>query len=194
MSPPPSSSSPDSPSPDATSSGTWPRPGHLRATPSADGEAHRSPVVDRRGASDTRLVLPDDLRRRLAVLCEISFPYSLCGLLVGRQDGTEVRVESIVQARNVSRRRGHHYLLDPEDLLAAERAAEAAGSEIVGIWHSHPNRTPVPSPFDLREAWTGYSYLIVGVPPKGDPSFRSWRLDGERFVAEEIGFCSPRHE
>lgn len=189
MSSPPSSPSSDSPTPDATASGTWPRPRDLRPGP---GEARPVRVVDARETSGTRLLLPDDLRRRLAVLCEISFPYSLCGVLVGQRDGDEVRVESIVQARNVSRRRSHHYRLDPEDLLAAERAAEEAGSEIVGVWHSHPNRSSDPSDFDLEVAWAGYSYLIVGVPAKGDPSFRSWRLEGERFVAEEIGFCSPR--
>ncbi len=44
------------------------------------------------------------------------------------------------------------YTIDPRDMLAAMRAAEAAGHEIVGVWHSHTHTEGYPSPTDVRQA------------------------------------------
>ena len=55
------------------------------------------------------------------------------------------------------------YTVDPLDHLRAERAAEAAGWEIVGVVHSHTHTEPYPSPTDIAQAPDpGWHYVIVG--------------------------------
>lgn len=137
----------------------------------------------------TSLILCPGHRRRLESLAEMSYPFEACGVLAGRFEDNEVRVRKVWSARNVGRRVRDRFRLDPEDFLAADRRAREFGQEIVGIWHSHPNRPPVPSQLDLDEAWDGYSYLILGVDPRGDVDFRSWRRetrrDGSKVMLEE---------
>ena len=128
----------------------------------------------------TRLLLCPALRRKLESLAEMSYPFESCGVLAGGLEDGDVRVRKVWLARNIGRRVRDRFRLDPEDFLAADRRARESGSEIVGIWHSHPNRPPVPSRLDLDEAWDGYSYLILGIDPWGRVDFRSWRCDTRR--------------
>ncbi len=134
-----------------------------------------------------RVRLPADLGRELAHLAELSYPYEACGLLLGQVVGELVAVETVLHARNLDfGRQRNRYLLDPADFLAADRVARAAGLEIVGIWHTHPDAPPCPSATDLDDAWEGYSYLIVGVTALGTTEIRSWRLENGRFVEQSL--------
>ncbi|MEM7355468.1 MAG: M67 family metallopeptidase, partial [Acidobacteriota bacterium] len=114
------------------------------------------------GEAPTRLHLPDALRHELARLVEASYPFEACGVMVGRTEAERVLVEDIFQARNLNVERARdRFLLDPQDFLAADKAARARGLDIVGIWHSHPDHPARPSITDLEAAWEGYSYLII---------------------------------
>lgn len=139
----------------------------------------------------SELVLCPAHRRKLESLAEMSYPFEACGVLAGTvddgADGTAVvRVRAVWSARNVGRRSHDRYRLDPEHFLAAERVARDRGLDVVGIWHSHPNRKPLPSGRDLDEAWDGISYVILGVDPCGRVELRSWRKGaGGRTMVEE---------
>src|SRR5262245_40618331 len=133
------------------------------------------------------LELPAALRARLEELACARYPEEACGLLVGRCTGGSAAVTDVREARNLNPApaRGR-YELDPADQLAAQDAAEAAGLDLVGVWHSHPDHPPVPSETDRREAWPGWSYVIVSVAGGAPSGLRSWRLEGRAFVEEEV--------
>ncbi len=110
-------------------------------------------------------------------------------MLVGREcDG----VREVVQAVPVDNRRedarARRYLIAPEQFLAADRSARAAGLEVLGFFHSHPDHPPEPSHFDREHAWPWYSYLIVSVERGRIAGQRAWRLREDRtsFDAESI--------
>ncbi|MEM8709359.1 MAG: M67 family metallopeptidase [Planctomycetota bacterium] len=77
-------------------------------------------------------------------------------------------------------------MLDPVALLAAEESASSRGLEVIGVWHSHPDRAAVPSEEDRAAAWPKWSYLIASVNASGVRDLRSWRLGGEAFVEEAV--------
>ena len=104
--------------------------------------------------------LPARLRARLCGWSRLAAPREACGLLIGRLRDGRIEVERAIWARNVDAR-PDRYEVDPEGLLAAERAARASGSELVGAWHSHPAGAPEPSETDRRGAYEGWSYVIV---------------------------------
>jgi proteasome lid subunit RPN8/RPN11 len=84
-------------------------------------------------------------------------PRECCGVLIGK--GNEI-VES-VRTRNVSDD-PNRYVLDPQDHIAARRAARSRGLAVVGFYHSHPHSEPVPSDSDLAEAhYVELLYVIV---------------------------------
>lgn len=117
-----------------------------------------------------------------------AYPQEACGLLIGRprEDGGW-SVDEVRRARNLEpERTGDRYVLDPEAFLAADRDARAAGVEIVGFWHSHPDSPAVPSETDRRAAWTGYAYVIVSVRGGRPRAIRVWTLADDTFLEGSV--------
>ncbi len=134
-----------------------------------------------------RISLPAPMREELAAIAVDGYPYETCGVLVGACADDGVRVEKVFQARNLNTERARdRYVLDPDDLMSADLAAREAGLEIIGFWHTHPDHPARPSETDREAAWDGYSYIILSVSGSRVEDLRSWRLNGEGFVEEQV--------
>lgn len=131
------------------------------------------------------LELPARERARLEALACARYPREACGLLLGWRAQACVRVAHVREARNLARA-SERYDLDPVDHLAAEELAQRLDLAVVGVWHSHPDRPPVPSEIDRAQAWPAWSYVIVSVAAGVASGLRSWRLAGERFLEEQL--------
>jgi len=107
------------------------------------------------------------------------YPQEICGIMVGpRNDRT---VSAVKRARNIVVERSRdRYEIDPRDHIRIQREADAAGLDIVGYYHSHPDHPAQASRFDTERAWAGYVYLIVAVH-QGKP------VDANAFVADRDG-------
>jgi proteasome lid subunit RPN8/RPN11 len=129
-----------------------------------------------------------DLRRH----GEECYPREACGVLLGLA-GPIRAVRAVLRCENgepeVPERR---YAIDPTELLSAQRQARRRGEEIVGFYHSHPDRPAHPSPTDLAEAhWLGCSYVITRVAGGAAEVTASFLLGGtgeadKRFAEEEL--------
>lgn len=161
-------------------------------SPDSDAIAYRlrHPTVDR-GRKAPNLQLASGVLDDMVKIAEGGYPYESCGLLVGRGDagskaGGGPQVVRLAPAKNLRQERAaDRYLLDPDDFMAADRAAQADGLEVIGIWHSHPDSPAWPSVTDLEAAWEGYSYIIVSLKEGRLAEVRSWRLGTERLFLEE---------
>lgn len=117
-----------------------------------------------------------------------AYPEECCGLLLGEADAHRERVQSVLPVENwyAEPRRG--FELPPDALACALAQERRGGRAVVGVYHSHPDATPLPSRRDEREAWPGWSYLIVAVAQGecGEP--RSFRraVGGEPLVEERV--------
>ena len=107
-------------------------------------------------------------------------PNECCGLLLG----TPSLIGQARPARNIQSS-PNRYLIDPADHFAAIREARAAGCQIIGAYHSHPNSAPNPSPTDLREA-TYRNYVYVITSPGLAEEVAGYRLVEMEFVAVEL--------
>lgn len=109
------------------------------------------------------LVLPADVRARLVAWSAAERPREACGLLIGERAGARFRVLRAVLADNVSRGpRTRRFEVDPGAVVATDDEARAAGLELVGVWHSHPDSSARPSEHDVRGAQRGWVHVIVG--------------------------------
>jgi len=109
--------------------------------------------------------------------CYDGLPDEACGLLVGPMVAGEPTgvVSEARPARNADAS-ARTYTVDPKDLLAAMRAAEARGEEIVGVWHSHTHTDAYPSPTDVRQAVdAAWLYVIVSLRDQA-PVLRTYRI------------------
>jgi len=133
------------------------------------------------------LRLSETLRNGLLASAQRGYPEEVCGLLLGTRNSTEHVVLAVREARNLNQERAKdRYELDPEDFLAADRDARAAGMDIIGVWHSHPDHPAKPSLTDLANAWPRWSYVIVAVGPEGVRDICSWELHSSDFQEEVI--------
>ena len=77
------------------------------------------------------------------------------------------------------------FLVRPGDYQQAEQAATAAGRELLGFYHSHPDHPAQPSQYDLDHAWPSFSYVIVSVMAGEPADLRSWTLREDRSAFDE---------
>jgi proteasome lid subunit RPN8/RPN11 len=129
----------------------------------------------------------DDLRR-IQAHGEAAYPEECCGVLIGRDGGGALPaiVERVLAAENERTESRHNrYVISPQSLLKAQRDARAAGLDVVGYYHSHPDHPARPSEFDREHAWPGTSYVIVSVRQGKAVDCRSFRLRDDRVAFEE---------
>ena len=127
------------------------------------------------------LSVPRAVVDQIAAMAYDAYPYEGCGLLAGPPGADAVMAFTVCRNAAESAR---VYTVDPLDHLRAERAAEEAGWEIVGVVHSHTHTEPYPSPTDIAQAPDpGWHYVIIGVK-RESPELRSYRIS-DREVTEE---------
>jgi proteasome lid subunit RPN8/RPN11 len=121
---------------------------------------------------------------------EATYPSECCGLLLGRLEDGEKKIEEVFSVDNAREDGAQHnrFLIPPAKLLEAEKVARQKHLEILGFFHSHPEAEAKPSAFDLEHAWPFYSYVIVSVKERRAGDLNSWRMvnDRSRFEAEQI--------
>ena len=128
------------------------------------------------------LVLGIGVMEKVLAHCLEGAPLEACGLLGGRE-GEPAVAERCYPAGNGARS-ARVYTVEARDLLRADREEEAAGGELIGVWHSHTHTEAWPSPTDVEAAPDpGWHYVVVSLRDL-EPTLRSFRIrDGN--IAEE---------
>jgi proteasome lid subunit RPN8/RPN11 len=119
-----------------------------------------------------------------------TYPHECCGALVGR-DGEATSTVALPNITDEGPRR--RFRVSDTDYLRVERAADAAGAELLGFYHSHPDHPARPSQYDLDHALPNFSYIIVSVLAGVAEDMRSWKLRDDRsaFDEEALSVLTP---
>ena len=125
------------------------------------------------------LTLPGLVADALLEHARSELPNEACGLLAGSlAEGT---ASAYHPARN-SEASPLRYNVDPEDLVRTVFALDAAGQDLVAIFHSHTRSSAVPSATDRRTAqYPGVFYLLATLADPAATSqraLRAWRIHG----------------
>jgi proteasome lid subunit RPN8/RPN11 len=88
-----------------------------------------------------------------------------CGLLAGREGA----ITALFDSRNVAANPATSYEVAPEELFRIMRAIRAAGLELMGIYHSHPNGSNQPSPRDIERAYYPDAVYFIASPQPDAP-------------------------
>ncbi|HEY5271918.1 MAG TPA: M67 family metallopeptidase [Acidimicrobiales bacterium] len=129
------------------------------------------------------LVISRQLRDEMTAHCLRELPFEGCGLLIGHSEGGHVL--RVVPTRN-SAASSRLYAVDSLDFLRADRAAEEAGLDVIGVFHSHTHTDPYPSPTDVAQAPDpSWHYAIVSLRHQA-PSIRSYRIEQGEVVEEQV--------
>jgi proteasome lid subunit RPN8/RPN11 len=123
---------------------------------------------------------------------EETFPDECCGILLGRETNGRRVVESLLPIDNTwdAEERRRRFLIQPGDLLKAEREARKAGMDVLGFYHTHPDSPARPSDFDRDHAWPWYTYLIASVMNGKYDVMTGWQLRDDRTMYDEVEVVS----
>ena len=108
----------------------------------------------------TTFILPADLRERIAQEALGAFPQECCGLLEGRRIGSNIVVDAVWPARNLSST-PDRFEIDPADHFRILHGARERGCSVVGCYHSHPSGDTKPSPRDRDGAADEHFVWII---------------------------------
>ena len=122
--------------------------------------------------------------------CYDGLPDEACGLLTGPMwNGEPTGVVTEARPARNAEASAVTYTVDSRDLLAAMRAAEENGDELIGVWHSHTHTDAYPSPTDVQQAVDpAWIYVIVSLRIGQEPVLRAYRIRGKK-IAEVAVVC-----
>ncbi|MGH9115066.1 MAG: Mov34/MPN/PAD-1 family protein [Acidimicrobiales bacterium] len=118
--------------------------------------------------------------------CLDGYPLEACGLLAGTagSDGNATVAFSHPTVNIAASARV--YEVDPAGMLRAGRQAEAAGADVVGVYHSHTHTEAKPSATDVEQAPDpDWHYVVVSLRDQ-HPSVRSWRIRDGKIEEEPV--------
>ncbi|MDZ7269845.1 MAG: M67 family metallopeptidase [candidate division KSB1 bacterium] len=136
-----------------------------------------------------KAVIAAEVLAALGQQAEAAFPQECCGLLLGRRTEAGWHIVSAQALRNASRQPEQGFEFDAVEQLRAYRAADAAGWEILGHYHSHPNGRRQPSPTDLRFAVERSDHGLWLILAVGQARFLDaslWRLHQEGAAFQRV--------
>jgi proteasome lid subunit RPN8/RPN11 len=113
-----------------------------------------------------------------------AYPHECCGALFGDAAGNRV-ISALPLPNTTEEGPRRRFLVRPADYLAAERGAKAAGLELIGFYHSHPDHPARPSQHDLDHAWPNFHYVIASVLQGRVDDVRTWFLRDDRSQFDE---------
>lgn len=124
---------------------------------------------------------------------EHRYPQECCGLLLGNLQTDSTVSRTVVELWSTPNNwnaaaaeltespldstSARRYWIDPKDILEAQCYARNHQFDIIGVYHSHPDHSAMPSECDRVLAWSGYSYIIVSVLRGSAQDLLSWSLD-----------------
>jgi len=120
------------------------------------------------------LRLPAPVRAAITRHAVHDAPRECCGFLLGSGG----RVHYAWPATNTSMSPQTRYRVDPREHIALRRILRrlTPALTIVGVYHSHPQGPPVPSPTDLRDAYVReWTYVIVDLSRRV-PRISAWMI------------------
>ncbi len=128
--------------------------------------------------------ITDAQLKRIYAHAKETYPYECCGFLLGSFDHGGL-VRQVRRAVNQNTDRTDRFVISGEEFAQAQQAADEAGLDIIGIYHSHPDWPPIPSQTDMESAWEEVFYLITSVHEGAPLNTNVWKLAADaprRFI------------
>ncbi|HDI74439.1 MAG: hypothetical protein DRJ52_07340 [Thermoprotei archaeon] len=114
-----------------------------------------------------RLLLKRSVFEEIRRESEKAYPLEACGVLFGRLEGEEAIVSKYRSLRNVIETPGRFWFSEREwmKVICEERKL---GLDYIGLFHSHPRGSPIPSPADRHRMLEcpGEVWVIAAYEPK----------------------------
>ena len=137
------------------------------------------------------IIIDDAVWAEMAGHAEAAYPEECCGILLGAGGGGR-RVTSTVRCANqAGPSSGTRFLIDPGQLLEVRQEGRASGLEIVGFYHSHPDKGTYFSDTDIQNCWPRFANIVLSVEKGRFREAKAFRVDLEQSRAEPVELICP---
>jgi len=131
---------------------------------------------------NTHIVIPGEILGKMIAHCRSGYPNEVCGILAGN-NGAVRKIYTMTNAEPspVS------YMMDPGEQFRVMKEMREEGTEMLAIYHSHPQSPAYPSSKDVGLAFYPDSlYIIVGLIDPERPEIKAYLINGGRIVEIKI--------
>jgi proteasome lid subunit RPN8/RPN11 len=137
------------------------------------------------------LRLPAATVAALEQLARASYPHEACALLLA--PAADAPATHCVPLPNVAAEPRRHFRVEPQALRAALAAADAAGRQVQGFFHSHPDGVAAPSADDIEACppWLGWVQLIGALPASGPLHLAAWAVANNGWHRHPLRMAGP---
>ena len=111
-------------------------------------------------------------------------PNECCGILAGKG-------EVVMRAYRITNsvKSPYRYMMEPQELLNADRDSEKNGWEFLAFYHSHTHSAAYPSNTDVRMAlesgWLDVYYVLVSLENETSSQIRAFHIQESGDIVEE---------
>ena len=135
-----------------------------------------------------KLIIPQKIYSQLIEAAEGSSPLEACGLLAG--NGSDINKFYEMTNADAS---PEHFTMLPEEQFVAIKDMRANGTDMLAIWHSHPETPPRMSEEDIKLAYMpGIVHVILSLANPEAHEIKGYQVNNG--VPEEIEVRCQRSE
>lgn len=107
--------------------------------------------------------LKSEVEKELVSVIRKRLPYETCGVIYGTKNPGIIAADGFSLIRNASASPTNTFSFHPEDWVSVYIEAQKNQREIVGLFHTHPQGSTVPSLLDARGSVPWETYWIVSL-------------------------------
>ena len=121
-----------------------------------------------------------------------TYPNECCGTMLGSIDDGGKNVHLAIELENsIDGEQYERYQLRNEDLRAARDEARRRGMDLIGIFHSHPDRDAYFSETDLKNSCPWYSFVVLSFKQGQFDHANSFLPNADQTAAESEEMSHP---
>lgn len=131
--------------------------------------------------------IPGSIKTLMEKHAQKVYPGECCGIMLGRKKENGIsEIVKIYEAENLERQitgtdsndvSKISFEIDPLTIYKAEKQYMESGLEIIGFYHSHPDKEAILSEKDKKRMLPDMLYAVLSVTYNGCRDIRIWRVD-----------------
>lgn len=130
---------------------------------------------------EAAILISRKLENDLLSACRLRLPYETCGIIYGTESNERITADAYSLIRNAAASQTDNFSFHPEDWVAAYFQAQKNQRKIVGLFHTHPQGTILPSRLDEQGSIPWGTYWIISFAG-GHSELAAYRRDSSSQV------------
>ncbi|MCP3030152.1 M67 family metallopeptidase [Halobacillus sp. A1] len=127
--------------------------------------------------SNNSLIIPYETYNQMITHTKKCLPYESCGLLTGKRND----IRSVWELEN-ELKSSTRFFVDKKAVEETLEKVSEMNEEVIAIYHSHPNTSPVPSSYDLASHVDPLVKMVIVSHKEKVPLVKCYQITRHRYT------------